>query len=210
MDDELGGRISRIYGAIDAVEEEDLGKLKGQVIETTTFFGVSNDFRGGLSDEEISNRAHSLIHNIANLQDHLKRWARQNFNNASKVDEGFNQSIALQIIKDLSNNDKHGYPTRDSDDGHSGKRPRLIELNRILRLSTKPEKGSSIGMTLNRDGTPRILGSGPSMAIITGTIVDKDDNRIGDLHEFAIESVATWESLWDELSSSGAAAEENP
>ena len=106
MDDELRFRISRIYAAIDAVEESDLSTLTGTVIETDTWVSVSNDFRGGLSDEQIANLANSVIHNIANLQDHLRRWASQNSKDKNKVDKAFEQSFALKLMKDLSNNDK--------------------------------------------------------------------------------------------------------
>ena len=121
------------------------------------------------------------------------------------MDQVFNKSFILQVVKDLSNNDKHGYPTRKGDHGHSGKRPKLVELSRNLRLSTNPGEGSSIGITLNRDGTPRILGSGSSAAITTGSIIDKDGNQIGDLHECAIKAVIILEQLWGDLSNGGKA-----
>lgn len=78
MDDELIMRTSRIYAAIHAVEEMDLSKLKGQVVETDKFAGAWNDFSGGLSEAEMSNLAHSLIHNIANLPNHLRKWVGRN------------------------------------------------------------------------------------------------------------------------------------
>ena len=71
MDDAIRQRISRIYAAIGAIEEADPHKLKATVIETDKMKAVFQDFRGGFSDDELSNQAHTVIHNIANLRDHL-------------------------------------------------------------------------------------------------------------------------------------------
>ncbi len=75
MDDTISVRISRIYAAVGAAEEHDPNKLKATVIQTDEVRGVLQDFRGALTDDELSNQAHTVIHNIANLRDHLRRWA---------------------------------------------------------------------------------------------------------------------------------------
>ena len=196
-DAELIQRIRRIYAAIDASEERDLTKLSAVVFDTGRVRGVFQDFSGGAREEEFANIAHSLIHNIANLQDHLKRWAARNGQDKSKVDEAFHASTALQVIQDLSNNDKHGYPPRDG--GHSGVCPRLVDPRRILRMTTKAEKGSSVVMTLGPGGVPQVSGSGTAVAIVTGDIVDKDGNTLGDLHAMASEAVARWHKVAKEL-----------
>jgi len=197
MDDELIQRIRRIYAAIGATEETDLGKLKATVVRTRNVVFVHQDFRGALDNEELSNLAHSLIHNIANLGDHLRKWAAHNGQDKNQVDEAVSRSLPLRIIKDLSNNDKHGYPPRDG--GRSEKCPRLVDINRVLELTTKPEAGSAICVTLSHSGTPQATGSGSAKAIITGEIVDKDNNRIDDLHHVAAEAVEAWEHLLDHL-----------
>src|SRR5262245_58011615 len=107
MSDELVARVRRIYAAIDAVQELDLAKVPATVIRTAKLHGFMQDFRGGMSEEQISNAAHILIYNIANLRDHLKRWAEANGKDAAKVDAAFNGTLELRILKDLSNNDRH-------------------------------------------------------------------------------------------------------
>src|SRR5262249_49232073 len=102
MSDELVARMRRIYAAIDAVQEFDLAKMPATVISTPGFHAVVQDFRCGLSDEQISNIAHTLIYNIANLRDHLNRWAESNGKDAGKVDAAFASSLELRILKDLS------------------------------------------------------------------------------------------------------------
>jgi len=193
MNTELTQRVRRIYSSINAVEETDPNKLKATVITTDKCIGVFQDFRGGLDDAELSNLAHTLIHNIANLRDLLRKWAVQNGKGKEKIDEAFTQSLELKIIQDLSNNDKHGYPPRDG--GLSGECPQLVDINRVMQLKTQAKKGSCIGMTLGAGGVPKFFGDGTAKAVITGDVVDKENNRIGDLHEMAAKAVKVWEQL---------------
>jgi len=197
MDDELLQRLGRIYAAIGTAEEMDPSKLKATVILTDTRIEVFQDFRGDVTDEEMTNHAHSIIHNIANLRDHLRRWADRNGREKKRVDETIEQSFELQIIRDLSNNDKHGYPPRN--DGCSGKRPKLVEIRRIMQLKLKPQGRSTIGMTLAANGEPRFFGNGTAKAVITGEVVDKDGHRVGDLHKMTIKAIKAWEQLIDEF-----------
>ena len=64
-----------------------------------------------------------------------------------------------------------------------------------MQLTTKPEKESSVSLTFNRDGTPRVLGDGSAEVIISGNVVNKEGDSIGDLHKIALDAVAAWESV---------------
>jgi hypothetical protein len=193
MDDEILERIGRIYAAIGAIQEHDPSKLKATVIQTEKSVAVCEDFRAGLTDEELSNQAHSVIHNIANLRDHLRRWVKKNSQDKQKVDQAVSKSFQLQLIEDFSNNDKHGYPPRD--EGCSGRCPQLVDINRVMRLQTRAKKGSMGGMVLGPRGAPRFIGDGTAKAVVTGDVVDKDGNCIGDLYDIASKAVEAWERL---------------
>lgn len=193
MDDAILQRISRIYAAIEAIEEDDPEKLRGTVMQTDKFTAVIQDFRSGFSDDELLNQAHILVHNIANLRDHLRKWAAHNGHDKNRVDQTVDSCLEVQIIKDLSNNDKHGYPPRDG--GHSGRCPQLTDVNREMRLQTQAKKGSMIAMTLGADGSPRFIGDGTAKAVVKCDVVDNDKHRIGDLYDIAIKAVEAWEAL---------------
>lgn len=193
MDDAIRQRISRIYAAIGAIEETDPRKLKATVIQTEKINAFFQDFRSGLSDDELSNQAHTVIHNIANLRDHLRRWAAQNGQDKAKVDQTVENCLELQVMQDLSNNDKHGYPPRDG--GRSGKSPQVIDVNRVMRLQTQAKKGSMIAMTIGAGGVPKFIGDGSAKAVVTGDVVDNAKNRIGDLYEMTSKAVEAWERL---------------
>ncbi len=194
MDTEsLINRIRRIYASIDAMQEFNFQNLPATVVETDRIIGIFQDFKGGMSKEELENVAYLMIHNIAHLQNHLRRWAVRNSKDETLVDSVFKNSGHLQIIKDLSNNEKHGYPPRNN--GYSGKAPRLENINRICKLTTSPKKGASIALTIDAQGRSKILGSGRAAVIITGDIFDKNNNRIGDLHDTALAAINSWEML---------------
>ena len=197
VNDALTRRVRRIYAAVGAAEEVDISNFVPQVINDGGRVGFHQDWSGDLSDEQLSNIAHSLIHNIANLQDHLKKWAKSNDKDKTKVDDAFNKSQPLQVIQDLSNNDKHGYPPRNR--GYSGKSPRVGEIRRVLQLATGAEKGSVVGIKITPQGVPTIFGSGTAKVIVSGDILDVDGNNIGDLHRTALEAVQVWESVLDDF-----------
>jgi hypothetical protein len=191
--DDLAHRIRRMYAAVEAVEEADISKFLPQVINDGHRIGFYQDWSGGLNDADLANFANSLIQNIASLEYHLKKWADHNGRDKTKVDAAFKSSLALKIIHDLWNNDKHGYPPRNG--GHSGKSPKLGEVRRFVRLTTKAEKDSYVCMTVNVQGVSQISGSGTAKVIISGDILDRDANNIGDFHKTALEAVEAWESV---------------
>jgi len=193
MDHAIYQRLNRIHAAIGTAEECDPEKYRATVIQNEKFVAISQDFRGGLSEDEIANQAHSVIDNIAKLRDHLRRWAVNNSQDKTKVDRAIESCFELKVIQDLSNNDKHGYPPRDG--GYSNRSPQLTEIDRVMRLQTQARKGSSIAMFLGADSVPRFFGDGTAKAIVTGNVVDNSNNPIGDLHEIANRAIEAWERL---------------
>ena len=193
MNDSILERISRIYASIDTSEEYDPNKLKATFIQTKKHVVMLQDFRGGLSDAELSNQAHTVIHNIANMRDNLRRWAAHNGQDKTKVDQTVDNCLELQIIMDLSNNEKHGYPPRHG--GRSGRCPKLIEITRVMKIRTQAKKRSKIAMILGADGWPKIIGDGTAKAVLGGDVVDNNNNHIGNLYDIAQKAVGAWEIL---------------
>jgi hypothetical protein len=197
MSDDLQDRLGRIYAAIDAGEEQDLTKLRARVVKSGRFVHVYQDFSGGLKDEQFDNLAYSLIHNIANVRDHARRWARRNGRSPASVDRAVDASFEIRVMIDLSNNDKHGYPPRNG--GRSGRAPRLVNARRVLRMTTGKGRGSGVAMTLAPDGTPRVSGSGSAKAILTADIIDDQGVHIGDLDDMATRAVEDWPRILQQL-----------
>lgn len=193
MANDLISRVNRIYSAIKGVEETDVSKFMPKVVNDSHRISFYQDWSGGHSNEDLTNIAHILIHNIANLKNHLRKWAAHNGKDKTKVDFAFRNSQALKLIMDLSDNDKHGYdPNRG---GHSKKSPRIDKIGGRLQLITKPEKGSIICLKFSSQGAPKTLGNGTAKIIFSGDILDRDGNNIGDLHKTALEAVEVWERV---------------
>ncbi|MFH1484578.1 MAG: hypothetical protein ABIH46_00760 [Chloroflexota bacterium] len=107
------------------------------------------------------------------------------------IEDALTNSLPLQIIIDLSNSDKHG-PPRDG--GLSEKAPTLVDLNRVLQVTTGGKSGSGVGVIFTRQG-PKQAGSGSTSVVITGQVVDSNGVLIGDLNKLEIEALETWERV---------------
>lgn len=195
--DDLTARVRRIYAAISASVEADVNKFLATVIDRQNFTSIYQDFSGGLREEEISNLAHMALSNIASLRDHLIKWAGANGKDPQRVWDTFHDSIPLRIVQDLFNNDKHGYPPKDGR-GNSGVAPMLAEVNRVMRLKTKPRAGSGVMLTLGPGGRPVVSGDGTASVVVTGQVVDKDGKVLGDLYDIELKAVEAWENLLTE------------
>lgn len=195
LNEGLTDRIDRIYAALGAVQEPDVSKFKPKMINDGRRAGFYQDWMGELTEADVTNFAISLISNIASLEYHLKKWADHNGRDKTVVDETFADSPELKIIHDLWNNDKHGYPPRTP--SKSRLCPRVDKFNRILQMTTKPEKGSSMRLTFNKQGVPQIAGAGTAKIIITGDILDKEGNKIGDFYNTVLKALEAWENVLD-------------
>lgn len=196
---DIHGRIRRLYAAIGAAQETDSQRLRGRIVQTDRWFFAENDFRGGLSDEELENQAQGLIYLLHHLKDPLKKWAIDNGMDPNRVERAIDASTDLQLIFDLSNHDKHaGY--KPPPHTRSGRNPRLTEIGRPMTLSVGPGAGSAT-MTMGPSGIPRIrtTGAGYAAAVVTGTVVDGAGAVIGDLRQITAAALDAWEKLFREF-----------
>jgi hypothetical protein len=200
MADDLAMRVRRIYAAINRVEAFDLAEVPATVIRTPKIHAVLQDFHGGMSEEEIANDAHMLIYNIANLGSHLRRWAKENGKDEGRVNAAFDNSLELRILKDLSNNDRHGPPDKP---GNSKFWPWLREINRVMQL--RPAAGKGMAFFLSAGGKANVAGDGSASVVITGQVVDKDGKILGDLFSMEQKAVEVWEKLLAEYGIDAAA-----
>ena len=124
-----------------------------------------------------------------------KKWAEQNNRDKTKVNSTFNGSQPLQIIRDLSNDDKHGYPPRKG--GHSGKSPGIDKVTPFMQMTVPPS--TSMRLTFDFSGKLQVAGSGTAKIIITADILDSNDKKIGELHNIASQALDAWEKLLNDF-----------
>ena len=193
MGDRLEDRIGRIHAALGAAVEKDMAALPATVSRTPRMIFFCQDFSGGQNQAELDNLAHSLIYNVAHLYDHLRKWAKTHDRDPDQVDQKVKQCTALQIVCDLSNVDKHGGHGRTT---WSGRKLSLTDVTRVLRLTTRPEKGSRVAARLGR--IPVVSGDGTAEGVLTGQVLDENGGAVGDLHKVVCAAVAAWECLLEE------------
>lgn len=198
MDDELKSRIRRLYAAVGEIATDDIAQFRpvtGRVGNMQFMYG---DFRGGLNDEQLSNIAHIAIGNVANLRNHLYAWAGRKGLDVAPITDAVRQSVALQILIDLANNERHGYPPRPGQ-SQSGRNPRLSEVNRVLSISSGSEPNSGAFVAFAPMPTAQVVGSGSARVVITGTIVDDTGAFIAQLDSILEDGTKAWEILFPTL-----------
>ena len=185
MDRQLLDRIRRLHVAIGRATEGDLSKFPAKIFSNDRTHVVVQDFSGGMSEAAVSETLHALIHNIASFHDHLQKWGERHSIGRESIHNFLKNSFDFCIVRDLWNNDKHGYPP-DRNDGWSRKAPRLASAYTICQLSTGSGKNSSAVMTIGKGGEPaaRTKGTGSVAVVLTGDVVDKNGNGLGDAHQF--------------------------
>lgn len=62
-------------------------------------------------------------------------------------------------------------------------------------MTTKPEKDSFVVLTFTPQEVPKVSGDGTAKVMVSGDILDKDSNYIGDLHKIALEAIEAWENV---------------
>ncbi|MEK6806669.1 MAG: hypothetical protein AABY95_08470 [Pseudomonadota bacterium] len=185
--DNLDERLGRIYSALDATVQHDLSQYRAEAHRPSpNVLIIGVDFRKGMSPEQLSNAAHSVIHNIAHLVDHLKKHLRSRGRGTDAADNVVKNSREVQLLIDLSNNDKHGYPPRDG--GKSGCSPKLVDLRKTLRLSAT---GTKISIPMS--GAAPTVSGGQAPVVITGRIVDKDGKDVAGLQSTIETAIRVWE-----------------
>ena len=192
----LSSRIDRIYAALSGTTETDLARFRPNCVDEDGRVVYWLDFRALRSVADSNNIAHSLVSNIAHIYDHLRKWVHRDETKLAMIEDLMRQR-AFQVIKDLSDADKHGGERRDG--GLSGVAPQLRDVHSTLRLRTKPEVGSSVAIVFTPGGPRQVGGSGTAAVVVTGEVVARDGTKLGDLLDIAEEAITIIEQLAEDL-----------
>ena len=202
MSDDPMRRLQRVYAAIgeaidtDAFEFRPVTRRDGDQYATSVRFDEA-------SEEEMQNTIYSAVHNVANLRDHLKKWARQHGKDSGVIDKAVDASPELKMVVDLSNRDKHGGPPRDG--GLSGLSPNLVRFRRGM---TSVQPGQTVTTFTIFFGEAPNVAFGEGAAVMTSAdVVDLSGNVVGDAIALLNVAVGQWEQVLREC---GLAPEEQP
>lgn len=193
-------KIERMYAAVGSTTEPDLSKFPPTLEVVEHWVTVRQDFNQGLDRAQLENKAFQVIRSIADLKDHLRSAARRLGQDPNEVEQTINASLPLQLMIDLSNLDKHGAHGKLSEQ-RSKKSPRLVNVRGAFQITAKSGDigpAGAFGIRLTPHGV-QSFGGGKSAVVITGEIVDADDNEITVLQFAQASAVEAWEVLLTRL-----------
>jgi hypothetical protein len=181
-------RLERVYSSINGILEEDMRNcIKVEHQENHTGKSIKISFDNNFEEAEAENKINVIIHNLANLKDHLKKKVKD----GQDIENEINGSLYLQIVLDLSNQEKHGYPlTRIR---RSDKDPRITNIRQSLRAYPN-SSNSKISFFI--DPHTGIRGTTNNCIIaINADVVDLRGDRIFDLDELIERAIVAWEVI---------------
>ncbi len=167
---------------------EKLASMKPARRDSGGPFAVTFDFTKIEKPATVANRLSTLVNNIASLKDHLHAWCRRN----GKPETGdllINSNRDVAIVHDLWNLDKHAELSRPS---RSGLSPRIQAAHTTLEFKISTSAETPL-ITIPVFGGP-VTAHGDANVRIAATVVDKDDNTLGDLESICLRAVAAWQA----------------
>jgi len=179
----LQDRIDTLYFATDKfIKREPVAKIsitQEEVKEGT--FKVSFE-AGEISKHEVRSAKHTftdMISRLANLKDPLKNKFKNAQLNDKIVEDYINNSEHLQIIMDLNNAEKHGYPLQKT--RRSKLDPRIENIQKVMALPLQSGKFTNL--------------FSDSVVIFIADIVDLNGKKTHDFHDLIEKAISDWEKF---------------
>ena len=128
------------------------------VLDQQTENEILFSIQAGKEDEdEIINKIFIILYNLSSLKDNLKNCLETKNVNPKIVEDRINESLHLQVLIDLVNQEKHGYPLTKSN--RSNKNPLIKHPMQMINFTSSSEPGSVAGISydgkqVNTFGTP--------------------------------------------------------
>lgn len=167
----IGEQFSYGYTALDSTYTE----IKDNSIRIT-FFNPNDK-------SKVLNQINSVIANLANIKDCLKKKIEERGDDPLIIENEINNSPYLQIVLDLSNQEKHGYPLTKI--RRSKQDPLIKNISRALSPSNKPDN-----IRYEKDDGSEIINA---MIKITADITDSKGNILYQLDDLVENALDVWE-----------------
>jgi hypothetical protein len=109
---DIRARLSRTMASLNERFDDDIDKYV-RVEEWSSGEGVSIVFEGE-DEEALLNRIMIILYNLASLKDHIKNRLSAKGLNPMIVETEIDNSLHLQVLIDIVNQEKHGTPLKKS------------------------------------------------------------------------------------------------
>ena len=191
MIDVLDRKIRQMHAALAGLATDNLSTIKTQFGEADGFYYTKVDFNQDSDEIALANAASLLITNIASMKDHLKVWCNKQgieFHGDTLI----NSNLAVALIHDLWNIDKHAELNKPPRSGHT---PKLQDLRKSLAISTGTAAGDGAFFSMDpRTGkiTTGTTGGGSVQLALVAKIIDENGNILGDFTSICTQAVDEW------------------
>ena len=191
MCDTLDLKIRQMHAALAGLTVGDVSTIRSQIISAERCVYAMVDFNQNSDPIALANAASLLIANIASIKDHLKSWCKKQ-NVQFQGDALFNSNMAVALVHDLWNTDKHAELSSRPRSGH---KPRLKNLRTALRISAGTAPGAFALFQMDpRTGQPTTStsGGGSVQLALVAEVVDESGNELGDFTLICTQAVEAW------------------
>ncbi len=120
----IKSRLKRTFTSLDDRFDENVDQ-HANIEPWENGMGESWTF-GSSDNESLLNKVMIILHNLASLKDNLKNSLKKNGLSPQIVEEEIKNSVHLQVLIDIVNQDKHGSPLRNP---RSNMSPYISDLN---------------------------------------------------------------------------------
>lgn len=186
---DIKSRLDRLHASVNSKIDPDIEKH----MEVKTSHGANftlttvNFDKAEIAEKE--NKIMLIIHNLANLKEHLKEMMTKRGEDKQKIEDEIKSNKSLQIAIDLANSEKHTYPSTSN---RSGLNPKIGNIQSFLRL-TASQPGEVTAFAMRPDGS--FQSHGNAGINIEADILDEHNNKLMSLDELISDSLAKWEEI---------------
>ena len=177
-------RLKSIYASIDQkydYHEVALGQMNTEFTEGA----IKISFYKEEEVPALRNQINNVISNLANIKDCLKKKMVKKDNDKKQIESEINNSIYLQLVIDLDNQEKHGYPLTKI--RRSKKDPLIKNVARALTASNKKDN-----ITVTRSDGAEIHNC---MTTIVAEITDSKGNLLYYLDDLINNALNDWKNI---------------
>jgi hypothetical protein len=193
---DLESKIKRMYQTINESIDENVFNHLHHITNPDTKQVIGFGFDGSRKNNDQENRVIHIVHAIASLKDHLKKKVAR----GQMVEDVINNCLALKLLVDIDNANKHGYPLTKR--RRSGLDPQIKNIRSIWNI----DAGGSIiskrkfSFFKNENGSPEMSATtsferADGKIQITADITDIDGNFLMSFNDMVDEAVKEWEQI---------------
>lgn len=175
---DVNSRIERIYLSIQInISDGTAEYLRLERVPNTTL----SHFKA--NENEVLNKLIMIVSHISNLKDHLKNRIEIKGGSKQIIEDEINNNLHLQLIVDLNNAEKHGYPVKSK---RSKLDPKFGNITSGLTLTG----GDENYITIHPSG--KIEKHGDVITRINADILSFKDEKICTFDELVDFSLKAW------------------